>query len=100
LFERAHHRRVATILDALDGALLERHRCYFGGGTAIVLRYGEYRESVGIDFLVSDIAGYRELRQLVSGAQGISALARRDLRQLREVRVDQYGIRTLIRNRR
>ena len=84
------------MLDALDGELLEMHHCLFGGGTAIVLRHGEYRESVDIDFLVSDIDGYRELRQRATGSQGIGALARDDLNQLREVRADQYGIRTLI----
>jgi hypothetical protein len=31
---------------------------------------GEYRESVDIDFLVSDAAGYRELRQLLTGPRG------------------------------
>ncbi len=71
MFERAHHRRIATMLGALDGDLLQAHHCYFGGGTAIALRYGEYRESVDVDFLVSDVAGYRELRQLVAGGVGV-----------------------------
>ncbi|MBM3349738.1 MAG: nucleotidyl transferase AbiEii/AbiGii toxin family protein, partial [Betaproteobacteria bacterium] len=31
------------------------HQCFFGGGTAITLRHGEYRESVDIDFLISDV---------------------------------------------
>jgi hypothetical protein len=44
---------------------LSLRHCYFGGGTAMALRYGEYRESVDIDFLVSDLAGYREMRQLL-----------------------------------
>jgi hypothetical protein len=96
LFERVHHRHVATVLHSLDGGLLRTRRCYFGGGTAIVLRYGEYRESVDIDFLVSDIAGYRELRQLLTRGDGINALTRQPLTQLREVRADQYGIRTLL----
>ena len=37
------------------------------------LRYGEYRESVDIDFLVSDLASYRHLRNLVR-EQGLQAL--------------------------
>ncbi len=96
MFERPHHRRVAKLLDALDGALLETHRCFFGGGTAMVLRHGEYRESFDVDLLVSDLAGYRELRRLVTGSGGIGALARHQLHQLRAVRADQYGVRTLI----
>ena len=97
LFNRPHHRRIAQALGALNGPLLRENNCLFGGGTAIALLYGEYRESVDIDFLVSDVASYRELRQLLTGASGIAAVVRRDaepLIQLREVRADQYGIRT------
>jgi hypothetical protein len=71
----------------------------FGDGTCIALRHGEYRESVDIDFLVSDAAGYRELRQLVTGVQGLNALLRPGAQPLtvgREVRADQYGLRTQV----
>jgi hypothetical protein len=80
--------------------LLRQKNCLFGGGTAIALRYGEYRESVDIDFLVSDIASYRDLRQLLTGEAGIAAIVREGaapLIQAREVRADQYGIRTMLR---
>ena len=98
MFERAHHRRVAEVLAALNAKLFADNHCLFGGGTAIALRYGEYRESVDIDFLVSDVAGYRCLRQLATGSEGLRALAREgaQLQQTREVRADQYGIRTLV----
>lgn len=95
MFNRLHHRHVATVLEALDGGLLDTHRCWFGGGTAIVLRHGEYRESADIDFLVSDIDGYRELRELISD-DGINALTRSHLTPLRDIRADQYGIRTYL----
>lgn len=52
MFERPHHQRIAHVLAALDGDVLRQHGCLFGGGTCIALRYGEYRESVDIDFLV------------------------------------------------
>ena len=65
MFTRPHHQRVAKVLESLDGDLLKQHNCLFAGGTAIALRYGEYRESVDIDFLVSDLASYRHLRNLV-----------------------------------
>jgi hypothetical protein len=99
LFEREHHRRIALVLQALDPAVLLQHRCLFGGGTAMALRYGEYRESVDIDFLVSDAAGYRELRQLLGGPAGLAPLVRPglSLELAREVRTDQYGIRTVVR---
>ncbi|MCR5883041.1 nucleotidyl transferase AbiEii/AbiGii toxin family protein [Rhizobacter sp. J219] len=99
MFERAHHRRIATVLESLDAPLLLAHRCLFGGGTAVALRYGEYRESVDIDFLVSDVAGYRELRQRLTGPQGLQAVLRdgATLEAVRELRADQYGLRTLLR---
>jgi hypothetical protein len=99
LFERPHHRDVALVLQALDPQALSQRHCYFGGGTAMALRYGEYRESVDIDFMVSDLAGYRELRQLLGNAPGLQPIVRGGLQLelAREVRADQYGIRTQVR---
>lgn len=71
----------------------------FGGGTLIALRFGEYRESVDIDFLLSDVGHYRSMRQLLTGTDGINALLRSGqppLTQLRDIRADQYGIRTML----
>lgn len=99
MFERPHHQRIAHVLAALDGEVLRQHGCLFGGGTCIALRHGEYRESVDIDFLVPDAAGYRELRQLLTGIEGINAVVRtgaQPLVMLREVRADQYGLRTVL----
>jgi Nucleotidyl transferase AbiEii toxin, Type IV TA system len=98
LFERPHHRRIAAVLEALDADVLASNACLFGGGTAIALRHGEYRESVDIDFLVSRVEGYRQLRQRLTGPTGLHAITRpgHTLSQTREVRADQYGIRTLL----
>lgn len=98
MFRREHHLRIATILQALNADILKEHECYFGGGTAIVLARDEYRESVDIDFLVSDKNGYRELRQLLTGAKGMAAIVRpgAQLNLSRELRADQYGIRTML----
>ncbi|MGP1691378.1 MAG: nucleotidyl transferase AbiEii/AbiGii toxin family protein [Giesbergeria sp.] len=98
-FERPHHQRIAHVLSALDGAALRQYSCLFGGGTCIALRYGEYRESVDIDFLVSDAAGYRELRHLLTGPGGLAAITHAHATPLvvvREIRADQYGIRTQV----
>ena len=100
MFERPHHHRIAHVLSALDGSVLAQNACWFGGGTCIALRFGEYRESLDIDFLVSDPAGYRELRQLLTGPDGLAPITRQGampLELLREVRADQYGIRTQLR---
>lgn len=99
MFEREHHRRIAAVLEALDADGLAAHACLFGGGTAMALRYGEYRESVDIDFLVSDREGYRHLRQQLTGPDGLRAITRPGaaLHQVREMRADQYGLRTMLR---
>lgn len=99
MFKRPHHQRIAHVLAALDGHVLAQHQCWFGGGTCIALRYGEYRESVDIDFLVSDAAAYRELRQMLTGTEGFAKMTRQGsfpLQLARDVRVDQYGIRTQV----
>lgn len=98
-FERPHHRRISKVLQALNGPLLREHECYFGGGTAMALRYGEYRESVDIDFLISNLDQYRNLRHLLTGPAGISTIVRADatpLHQIGDIRADQYGIRTKV----
>jgi hypothetical protein len=100
LFERPHHRDVALVLQSLDAQALSQRRCYFGGGTAIALRYGEYRESMDIDFVVSDLAGYRDLRQMLANVRGTLPIARAgiEIELAREIRADQYGIRTQLRS--
>jgi hypothetical protein len=98
MFTRLHHQRIAKVLESLDADLLKQHNCLFAGGTAIALGYGEYRESVDIDFLVSDLASYRYLRNSVR-EQGLQALMKStDAGQLQtsDIRSDQYGIRTRV----
>lgn len=91
-----HHRRIASLLQRLDAELLRRHHCLFGGGTAIALRYGEFRQSVDVDLLVSDRQGYRELRQLIRGHNNLQPLWKdpeHPLVESREPLTDQYGLR-------
>lgn len=92
MFERAHHQRIACVLESLDSDLLAKHRCLFGGGTAIALAHGEYRESVDVDFICSSVDGYRALRSLVHQG-GVGTLFTAPMTLLREPRIDQYGIR-------
>lgn len=99
MFRRAQHQSVLTVLGALRSDLLSACHFLFGGGTRIVLELDEYRESLDIDFVCSDSAGYAELR-LASTRQGHAGLFSPDsLGKLdfpREIRVDQYGIRLLV----
>jgi len=78
--------------------MLKAHGCLFGGGTAIVLSHGEYRESLDIDFLISDKAGFRELRHALTDVNNLSAIFRvnSSFALSRDIRADQYGIRTML----
>jgi hypothetical protein len=94
-FRRPHHNAIARILRRIDGDFLLASRCFFGGGTCIALLYGEYRESRDIDFIVSDRAGFRVLRETV-GTASLGRIARADITLAREVRADRDGIRTFV----
>lgn len=99
MFKRTHHQAIEQVLRLMNADLLKAHQCYFGGGTAIALRHGEYRELVDIDLMVSDLASYRALRTLVRESGSVLGLFNENttlISQRREVRADQYGIRTAI----
>jgi hypothetical protein len=99
MFTRAHHQRIHEILLALDAEFLRAHHCYFGGGTAIVLQRDEYRQSVDLDFLVSDLNHYRELRSALQQPDTIArvfGIGRGPITSLPALRADQYGIRTAL----
>lgn len=94
-FARSHHRLIAVALGCLDPEVLRQHRCLFAGGTAMALRYGEYRESVDIDFVVSDVETYRQLRDTCrrNGFDSLTIPGQRAV-EADSLRLDQYGIRT------
>ena len=48
---RPRHQAVATVLAQMDPGLLRGCRCWFGGGTRIVLDLDEYRVSADLGFL-------------------------------------------------
>lgn len=95
MYRRAHHQRIARLLADLDRRLLEDARCFFAGGTAITLQLNEYRESVDVDFLCADAAGYRRLREAVF-EKGIQGVFSAPVTPVREARADQYGIRAVV----
>ena len=94
-FTRPRHQFVMRILSLLSPAFLEDARCYFGGGTRIVMALGEYRESADIDLLCADRAGYRALRSTVT-QNSLGRIAKGKIALAREVIADRYGIRTFI----
>lgn len=96
MFRLEHHRRIASLLEQLNPELLRQHHCLFGGGTAIALRYGEFRQSVDLDLLVSNLQGYRELRQMVRRDNSLRSLYKdpaQPFKESQEPLTDQYGIR-------
>jgi len=95
MYKRVRHHAVDKALAALNGRFLDGAKCFFGGGTRVVLELNEYRESADIDFLCSDRAGYRALRSAISESS-LGELCARPLKLAREVRADQYGIRTVL----
>lgn len=86
---------MAEVLSTLNASLLAEHNCWFGGGTAIVLANGEFRESADIDFLVSDLKSYGQLRQIVRD-RGLDGLATRNLNVARTPSIGGYAIRTSV----
>ena len=95
-FLRPWHRLVWQVLESLNGDLLARARCWFGGGTRVAMELGEFRESVDVDFLCESREGYRILRSTVTQSS-LGDLASRTLELMRDVRADMYGIRTFLR---
>lgn len=91
-FVRPQHNVIVEALRSMDAPFLERSRCYFGGGTAIVLQNGEYRLSLDVDFLCADPDGYRELR-IAALERGAQAFFGPDIETVRPFMADQYGIR-------
>ena len=94
-FRHMRHARVWKVLAALDSEFLASARCFFGGGTRIVLELDEYRYSSDIDFLCADTDGYRALRSTISNVS-LGEILRDPLPLAREVRADRYGIRTVL----
>ena len=95
-FRRPWHRLVRQVLESLNGDLLARARCWFGGGTRVAMELGEYRESVDVDFLCEDRDGYRILRGTVTDSS-LGDIVSRPVVLVRDVRSDMYGIRTFLR---
>ena len=93
MFKRPHHVLVNRALCALNADFLRESKCYFGGGTRIVMELDEYRESMDIDLLCADNEGYRSIRSAVS-EHSLGSLLATPLTLAREVRADRYGIRT------
>lgn len=94
-FIRPEHEIIAEMLTSMDSGFLLDCECWFGGGTAIVLKLGEYRKSLDLGFLCASREGYRQLREGFFD-HGIRAVFPEPVQMLREVRTDTYGIRMIV----
>lgn len=94
MFELDHHRKILTILNALDSDFFRAINACFGGGTLLALLYGEYRWSKDIDFICPVGEGYRKLRSDLAD-RGYDALFKdtSSINLPREFKADQYGVR-------
>ncbi len=95
IYRLPEHARIARLLSKARTGFLLESRCWFGGGTAIVMANGEYRVSLDVDFLCSSQDGYRALRQAIN-AKGSAGIFKEPIRQLRDFRSDQYGLRVAL----
>ena len=94
-FRRPEHRTIAAALRLMETDFLLANKCWFAGGTAIVMHLDEYRLSLDVDFLCADGEGYRVLR-MVAVESGIGAFFAEPVATLRDFRTDQYGLRTVL----
>ena len=89
-----HYDYILEILQSLNVQLLEECQVYLGGGALSNLELGRYRYSQDIDFICSDLQGYRNLRVQIAKL-GLQSL----FRNLNKIQLtssplmDQYGIR-------
>lgn len=95
-FKRPEHRIIAEALGLMNREFLIANQCWFGGGTAIVMKLGEYRRSLDVDFLCADVDGYRELRTRAA-ERGTRAFFPEPVEAVRDFQIDQYGLRTVVR---
>ena len=87
-FKIARHNVIREIiLNHLDRRLIEDNDFYFGGGTLCSMKFGEYRESVDIDFLSCSRSGAVQLKL------NSASLTDLPLWQNREPKVDKDGVR-------
>ena len=89
------HNQILRVLQSIDRQFFQSCKTYFGGGTMLVMAYGEYRLSRDIDFLCPYGPAFSRLQNVVYD-RGYDALftAERDagLCFPREIRADRDGI--------
>lgn len=97
MFELIHHQRILVVLNSLYSDFFTEISAYFGGGTLLTLLYDEYRQSKDIDFICPVGVGYRKLRsEIYDKSYNAIFTDFSRIKLPREIRADQYGMRTVI----
>jgi hypothetical protein len=95
-FRHPLHNQILEILQAIDTDFFRSCEIYFGGGTLLVLEYGEYRLSRDIDFLCPYGPSFSRLRNAVYD-RGYDAIFKSNCDQRiqfpREIQTNRYGVR-------
>jgi Nucleotidyl transferase AbiEii toxin, Type IV TA system len=98
-FKYPLHNQILRILASIDHDFFLSCETYFGGGTMLVLAYGEYRLSRDIDFLCPYGEPFSRLRRGIYD-RGYDAIFRADrdsrIQFPREIRTDRDAIRFAI----
>jgi Nucleotidyl transferase AbiEii toxin, Type IV TA system len=94
MFVQDYHQLILTVLRHLNAEFFQRCQAYFGGGTLISLKYGEYRLSKDIDFICPMGDSYRLLRRSIFD-HGYDALLtdREDIHLPADLQTSQYAVR-------
>jgi hypothetical protein len=94
LFKRPHHNQLASALLCLDTDMLAKSGCYYGGGTAIAMAFGEKRTSFDIDFLATNDS-MSLLKDRIS-KNGLASIFKRDVKAISEPVLGRYMIKGLV----
>lgn len=87
-FNISRHNKINNLIhNHLNTRLIEENKFYFGGGTLCSMKYGEYRESVDIDFLTCDRNGMINMRL------GENLISELPLWKGKQIKSDKDGIR-------
>jgi len=94
MFNLEFHQKILRVLENLNSEFFNANQIYFGGGTLVSLKHGEYRLSKDIDFLCPVGESFRQLRQAVS-EQGFQALfaTQEGITLPRDLQANRYGVR-------
>lgn len=93
-FKHPRHDYILRILQAMDRQFLKESGCYFSGGTAIAMAFGEKRLSFDIDFLANE-QGIKAIRNRVLDG-GLSSLFVDDAITVRQESRNAYSIKGVI----